>query len=108
MKGMRERVVPTDFQYDVPDETASLEAMLVEDEEAREVVIAFASLSDECQQLLRLLTTEPPLSYEEVSEIIGRPIGSLGPTRSVVSGASQLGPFCAYQRRRRRLFSTRR
>ncbi len=82
VKGMRDRVVPTDFQYDVPDESASLESMLVEDEEAREVVIAFGSLSDECQQLLRLLTTEPPLSYEEISEIIGRPIGSLGPTRS--------------------------
>jgi RNA polymerase sigma factor (sigma-70 family) len=82
VKGMRERVVPTDFQYDVPDETTSLEAMLVEDEEAREVVAAFMTLSEDCQELLRLLTTEPPLSYEEISEIIGRPIGSLGPTRS--------------------------
>jgi DNA-directed RNA polymerase specialized sigma24 family protein len=56
--------------------------MLVEDEEAREVVAAFATLSQECQQLLRLLTTEPPLSYEQISEIVGRPVGSLGPTRS--------------------------
>jgi DNA-directed RNA polymerase specialized sigma24 family protein len=56
--------------------------MLIEDEEAREVVIAFETLSDDCQQLLRLLATDPPLSYEEISEIIDRPIGSLGPTRS--------------------------
>jgi len=82
VKGMRDRVVPTDFQYDVADDSSSLEAMLVEDEEAREVVIAFGSLSEECQQLLRLLTTEPPLSYEEISKIIDRPIGSLGPTRA--------------------------
>lgn len=82
VKGMRERVVPTDFQYDIPDESPSLESMLVEDEEAREVVTAFATLSEDCQQLLRLLTTEPPLSYEEISEVVGRPIGSLGPTRS--------------------------
>ncbi len=82
VKGMRDRVIPTDFQYDVPDESASLEAMLVEDEDAREVVVAFGSLSDECQQLLRLLAADPPLSYEELAETIGRPIGSLGPTRS--------------------------
>ena len=82
VKGMRERVVPTDFQYDIPDESPSLESMLVEDEEAREVVTAFANLSEDCQQLLRLLATEPPLSYEEISEVVGRPIGSLGPTRS--------------------------
>jgi RNA polymerase sigma factor (sigma-70 family) len=82
VKGMRERVVPTDFQYDIPDESPSLESMLVEDEEARQVVTAFATLSEDCQQLLRLLTTEPTLSYEEISEVVGRPIGSLGPTRS--------------------------
>ena len=82
VKGMRQRSVPTDFQYDIPDESPSLEAILVEDEEAREVIAAFATLSEDCQQMLRLLTTDPPLSYEEISEIIGRPIGSLGPTRS--------------------------
>ena len=82
VKGMRERSVPTDFQYDIPDESPSLEAILVEDEEAREVIAAFATLSEDCQQMLRLLTTDPPLSYEQISEIIGRPIGSLGPTRS--------------------------
>ncbi|MGH8944015.1 MAG: RNA polymerase sigma factor, partial [Acidimicrobiia bacterium] len=78
VKGMRDRVVPTEFQYDIPDESPSLESMLVEDEEAREVVAGFATLSDDCQQLLRLLTTEPALSYEEISELVGRPIGSLG------------------------------
>lgn len=82
VKSVRERVVPTDFQYDIPDQSPSLEAMLVEDEEAREVVIAFGTLGEDCQELLRLLITEPPLSYEEISEIIGRPIGSLGPTRA--------------------------
>lgn len=82
VKNMRERMVPTEFDYDVADQSQSLEAMLVEDEEAREVLIAFSAMSEECQQLLRLLSTEPPLSYEEIAEVIGRPIGSLGPTRS--------------------------
>lgn len=82
VKGMRDRVVPTEFEYDIEDDAPSLEAMLVEDDEARQVVAAFRTLGAECQQLLRLLTTEPPLSYEEISEIMGRPVGSLGPTRS--------------------------
>jgi hypothetical protein len=37
----RERSVSTDFQYDIPDGSPSLEAILVKDEEAREVVAAF-------------------------------------------------------------------
>jgi RNA polymerase sigma factor (sigma-70 family) len=82
VKEARDRMVPTEFEYDVVDDSPSLEAMLVEDEEAREVVAAFSTLSEECQQLLRLLGAEPPLSYEEISEILDRPIGSLGPTRA--------------------------
>ena len=82
VKGVRERMVPTDFVYDVADESPSLEAMLVEDEDAKEVVLAFRTLHEDCQHLLRLLTTDPPLSYEEIALIIDRPIGSLGPTRS--------------------------
>lgn len=82
VKGVRERMIPTEFQYDIADETPSLESMLVEDEEAREVLVAFEALSEGCRQLLRLLYADPPLHYEEIAEIVGRPIGSLGPTRS--------------------------
>lgn len=82
VQGLRNRVIPTEFEYDVPDDRPSFETMLIEDEEAREVVAAFETISEDCRQLLRLLTTEPPLSYEEISDIVGRPIGSLGPTRS--------------------------
>ncbi|REK18557.1 MAG: sigma-70 family RNA polymerase sigma factor [Actinobacteria bacterium] len=77
-----ERDIPTEFEYDVEDDSPSLETMLIEDEASREVVAAFRELSDECQQLLRLLTVEPALSYDEISEAIDRPVGSLGPTRS--------------------------
>jgi RNA polymerase sigma factor (sigma-70 family) len=82
VKGVRERMVPTEFEYDVADESPSLESMLVEDEEVREVVAAFGTLGADCRQLLQLLTSEPPISYEEISEIVGRPVGSLGPTRA--------------------------
>lgn len=80
--GVSKRAVPTDFTYDVADPTASLEAMMIEDEESREVLIAFSTLDEMCRTLLRLLTVEPALSYEEIAETLGRPIGSLGPTRS--------------------------
>jgi RNA polymerase sigma factor (sigma-70 family) len=76
-----ERSVPSDFEYDVEDPSPSLESMMIEDEETREVVQAFRELSEECQQLLRMLTVEPALSYEEIAEATGRPVGSLGPTR---------------------------
>lgn len=76
-----QRAIPTEFEYDIEDEGPSLEALLIEDEETREVVDAFAELDEECQQLIRLLLIEPALSYEEISEATGRPVGSLGPTR---------------------------
>lgn len=76
-----ERDIPSDFEYDVEDPSPSLESMLVEDEESREVLAAFGEIGEECQQLLRLLTVEPALSYDEIAEVTGRPVGSLGPTR---------------------------
>jgi RNA polymerase sigma factor (sigma-70 family) len=79
---LRERSIPTEFEFDLADPAPDLESLLIEDEDVREVVDSFGRLSEECQQLLRLLATEPPLSYEEISEVTGRPVGSLGPTRS--------------------------
>lgn len=77
-----ERDLPTEFEYDVVDEGPALDEMLIDDEDNRTVVRAFATLDDVCQQLLRLMLIEPALSYEEISEVSGRPIGSLGPTRA--------------------------
>jgi RNA polymerase sigma factor (sigma-70 family) len=79
---LRNRAIPTEFEYDIEDDAPSLETLMVEDEEKAILVEAFQRLSEGCQQLLRLLAVEPALSYEEIAEAIGRPIGSLGPTRS--------------------------
>ena len=35
-----------------------------------------------CQQLIALLTADPPVSYAEISARLGIPIGSIGPSRS--------------------------
>ena len=48
---------------------------------------AFVRLSAACQELLRLLSAEPPLSYEDISEITGMPHGSIGPTRQRCLGS---------------------
>jgi RNA polymerase sigma factor (sigma-70 family) len=77
-----ERDVPSEFEYDVEDPSPSLEEVLIDDENHRFVVQAFKTLDEVCQQLLRLMIIEPVLSYEEISEVTGRPIGSLGPTRA--------------------------
>lgn len=77
----RGRHVLTEFEYDVEDQSPPLDEMLVEDEERRSIVAAFKTLDDVCRQLLTLMTIEPALTYEEISEATGRPIGSLGPTR---------------------------
>lgn len=79
---VRDRVVVTDFEYDIEDPSPSLDEMFIDEEENRVVVRAFSTLDDVCRQLLRLMMIEPALSYEEISEATGRPIGSLGPTRA--------------------------
>jgi RNA polymerase sigma factor (sigma-70 family) len=42
---------------------------------------AFATLSERCQELLRLVTVDPPLSYAEIGAVLDMPHGSIGPTR---------------------------
>ncbi|WP_320069829.1 sigma-70 family RNA polymerase sigma factor [Micromonospora sp. RTGN7] len=42
----------------------------------------FAQLPPRCQELLALLTADPPVSYREVGERLGMPMGSIGPTQA--------------------------
>lgn len=50
--------------------------------ETQELWAGFQSLSDRCRTLLRLLTIDPPPSYEEASAALDMPVGSIGPTRA--------------------------
>ena len=43
---------------------------------------AFAELPPRCQQLLAMLTSDPPCSYAEISEKLQVPMGSIGPQRA--------------------------
>jgi RNA polymerase sigma factor (sigma-70 family) len=41
-----------------------------------------AELTEQQRALLALLAADPPLTYAQISELLGMPIGSIGPTRS--------------------------
>ncbi|CAN5920334.1 sigma-70 family RNA polymerase sigma factor [soil metagenome] len=79
----RRRLQPSELVDNAADRTAPQpDELLIEEETTRTVFTAFGALSEHCQQLLRLLCAEPRLDYATVAELIGRPIGSLGPTRA--------------------------
>lgn len=67
------------------DKAAALEpdvdARLIADERAQVVQDAMSSLPRRWQRLLELLMADPPASYAEISDQLGLPIGSIGPTR---------------------------
>ena len=60
---------------------SSLDEVVTDDDTLRHVLHGFAQLAPKDQELLRLLCTVPPLDYATISEMIGRPIGSIGPSR---------------------------
>jgi RNA polymerase sigma factor (sigma-70 family) len=54
---------------------------LIDDEMQAAMLAAFAKLPPDMQALLRLLSADPPLGYDEVGRILNLPHGSIGPTR---------------------------
>lgn len=79
----RQRIAPlgdmAEFETASPE---SVEDHVLDSETLDEVLRAFAGLDEETQRFLRLLCADPPLDYRTISEITGRPIGSIGPTRA--------------------------
>lgn len=52
------------------------------DEQRREVRAAFGRLDEHCREIIAMLVlADPPVPYDEASEALGRPVGSLGPSR---------------------------
>lgn len=80
---VQRRQRPSEMVETAPDRTTPApDELLLDSELLRQVLDAFGELSDGCRQLLRLLCAEPRLDYATISEIIGRPVGSIGPTRA--------------------------
>jgi len=61
-------------------EAPPVDSALLQDERNRALWEAFARLTEKCRQLLRVAVTHPQ-AYDEISEALGMPIGSIGPTR---------------------------
>ncbi|MDQ1393209.1 MAG: hypothetical protein QOF30_2186 [Acidimicrobiaceae bacterium] len=77
----RGRVVVSDEPLEREDSEPSTDDRLVEREVRVALHTAFRALPRNCRELLRLLTAMPRLSYEEISELLAMPHGSIGPTR---------------------------
>jgi RNA polymerase sigma factor (sigma-70 family) len=78
----RRRELPSELVPERPDHAVeAADHGLLRAEYAAALRLAFARLGADCQQLLRLVLAEPRLSYDEIAVAVGRPRGSLGPTR---------------------------
>ena len=78
-----QRLVPhADFSDASEPTTRSIEDIVTDDVTLEAVLQAFERLSASDQQLLRLLCTVPPLDYQTIAEMLGRSIGSNGPSRA--------------------------
>jgi RNA polymerase sigma factor (sigma-70 family) len=67
----------------IPDQhTGIAEQELLRAERHAALCEALKHLPARCQQLIALLTEDPPMPYDQISARLGIPVGSIGPTRS--------------------------
>lgn len=74
-------LVHEDQEFDGADHGPEVDEALLAAERAQVVRDALAHLPSQCQQLLGLLMADPPVTYAEISDQLGLPVGSIGPTR---------------------------
>lgn len=67
---------------DIASRGPDIDEGLLAAERAESVRDALSCLPRRWQQLLQLLMADPPVSYTEISDQLGLPIGSIGPTRA--------------------------
>jgi RNA polymerase sigma factor (sigma-70 family) len=94
----REQVGASADWPDLPDASGELDEAMLREERDAALWQAFGRLRPACQALLRVLMADPRPSYVEVSDALGIPIGSIGPSRQrclavlrqiMLSGAAQ-------------------
>lgn len=77
----RNRFDVRDQLGDEPVDRAAPDERMLDDELSTALKAAFGRLTPACQQLLRLVTAVPKLSYEKIGDLLDIPHGSIGPTR---------------------------
>lgn len=70
-----------DAFVDVASHQPDVDERLLAAERAEAVRVAMSMLPGRWQRLLELLMSDPPISYLEISDQLGLPVGSIGPTR---------------------------
>lgn len=75
-------LVHEDCEFDGVDRHGpGVDEALLASERARDVRQAMAHLPLQWQRLMEMLMADPPASYADISDQLGLPIGSIGPTR---------------------------
>jgi RNA polymerase sigma factor (sigma-70 family) len=80
----RKKVIPVQDDVTLKSDITSapeVDERLLADERAADVRRALSHLPRRGQQLLEMLMADPPATYAEISDKLGLPIGSIGPTR---------------------------
>jgi RNA polymerase sigma factor (sigma-70 family) len=81
----RKKAVPLasgdDTLQEVPAHGPEMDEGLLAAELAQTVRDALSCLPPRWQELVELLMADPPVSYTEISDRLGLPVGSIGPTR---------------------------
>ena len=73
---------PQGTTFDRLGDDAPLDEALLQEERAQALRDGLAELPAGRRELLELLMTDPPISYDEISAKLGIPKGSIGPTRA--------------------------
>ncbi len=82
---LRGRATPVDPQggaFERIGEQPDVDDALIRDERAEALRAALLELPAARRELIELLLTDPPVSYDEISAKLGIPKGSIGPTRA--------------------------
>jgi RNA polymerase sigma factor (sigma-70 family) len=83
---MVRQTVPVDpldgKEFHGSDTTVDIDGDLLEAERHQALLDGLAELPPRQREFLVLLAADPPHSYAEISQLLGIPIGSIGPTRS--------------------------
>src|SRR5271169_5477443 len=80
----RKRVVPVDDDVELTSAVAhepDIDERLLADERDQVVRDALSRLPRRWQRLLEMLMADPPVPYADISDELGLPVGSIGPTR---------------------------
>jgi RNA polymerase sigma factor (sigma-70 family) len=75
---------PAHEEFDIADETPIAEEQLSDLQQLHRLRVALDRLEPRCRDLLKLVfqDDEDRVGYDEVSQRLGIPVGSIGPTRS--------------------------